>query len=126
MRRLWIGVGLLAVMLAGALLLAEITERSHAPAAKALREASSFAEAGKWQQARGSAGEAQSLWKKKWHLTASFTDHEPMDEIDALFAELQVYGDAGNTLSFRAVCGRLEELLESLSMEHRITLWNFL
>ena len=49
---------------------------------------------------------------------------EPMDEIDALFAEVKVYGRQEDTTQFSAACAHLASLLDAMGESHGCYWWN--
>ena len=53
-------------------------------------------------------------------------DHAPMDEIDSLFAQMEVYAQARDSLHFGSYCARLAELITAVSDAHQLNWWNFL
>ena len=126
MKRIWIGIALLAAMLIGGIWVAEVMEQSHFPSARDLRRASELALESDWSRAEALARRAKEKWQKKWPVTASFADHEPMDEIDALFAELETYGKARDKTAYSAACAYLAEALEALGAAHSFNWWNLL
>ena len=126
MKRIWIGIGLLVVLLAAGIWTAEFARDSQRPGAKDLRRASELALAEDWPQAEALRKRALDHWEKRWRLTAAFADHEPMDEIDGIFAELKVYAAVRDQVAYSAACAHLAELLEALGMAHSFNWWNLL
>jgi len=49
-----------------------------------------------------------------------------MDEIDSLFAQLEVFRQAGLWGDFSACCRRLSRLIEAMAEAHSLTWWNLL
>ena len=126
MKRGWIGLGLLLVLLAGGLLGTWGMTACHEPMAEDLEKAAAYALLGDWNRAESLAQTARADWEACWQFTAIFADHAPMEEIDGLFAQLQYYADAGNLQALGACCTRLSELVEEVSDAHRLTWWNIL
>lgn len=126
MKRIWIGVGLLAVLLAGGLWIAGAMENAHEPGASDLRRASELALDGDWLKAEALVERARESWEEKWRITASFSDHEPMDTIDGVFAQLKIYARAQDTVSYAAACADLAEQLRSMSQAHALNWWNLM
>ena len=50
----------------------------------------------------------------------------PMDDVDTLFAEMQVYAQAEEIPHFAACCGQLSRLVLAMAQAHSPTWWNFL
>ncbi len=126
MKRLWIGVfflvALLLLTVAGSLAMDAI----HDPISNQLREAADAAQAQDWARADALMQQAHGRWSRYWALTASFADHNPMDDIDALFAELEVFRAQRETVHFAAICAHLSELARAMEESHNLSWWNLL
>ncbi len=125
MRRCWIGLALLLVLLAGAALVTWSMARIHEPIADALESASRLALDGDLAQARALAAEAAQDWAQGTAFRGCFADHAPMEEADGGFAELAVYADAGETAEFAAACARLSRQVAAMAQAHSLRVWNF-
>lgn len=121
MRRGWIGGGLLAILLALSLLVTWCMDRFHEPVAANLEQAADFALAGDWENADALARRARADWEKHWDFSAAFADHEPMENIDGLFAQTEVYEKARDTVAFAATCAELARQVEAMGEAHGIT-----
>ena len=126
MKRIWLGIGLLAGLLAMGLLVTEHMEDTHLAVSRELERASRLALAEDWTGAERAMGKARGLWEKKRHFTAAFADHEPMDGIDALFAELKIYAAARDGEAYGAGAANLARQLEALGSSHSLNWWNLL
>lgn len=109
MKRLWVGILLLLVLLAGTLTVTVAMDRIYAPMVEAL-------EAGDLEAAE----ERYGRWRQ---LTAAFADHGPMEEMDALFARAEICGDEQER---RALCAELAQRAKAMSNAHSPTWWNLL
>ena len=126
MKRIWIGIGLLAALLVAGLWTAESMERSHLPGAEDLRRASQLALEEDWTQAEALTARARGNWEKKWRRTASVADQEPMDEIDGIFEELKVYALLRDAEHYSSTCARLAALLDAMGYAHSCNWWNLM
>ena len=126
MKRGWFGVGLLAVLLALGIFSSVAMGLFHEPVADVLERASDYALEENWDQARRLSGRAEDTWEELWHFSASFADHSPMEEIDSLFAQLEIYEKARDPVAFAAVCASLSRQLEAMSDAHELSWWNLL
>lgn len=126
MKRIYIGIGLLIVLLVLGIWIASAADKAHAPGAVDLEHASQLVLEGSWDKAEALAKRARETWQKKWCFTASVSDHEPMDEIDALFARLSVYARTQDAKDYAAVCAELSERLEAMSQAHAFSWWNLM
>lgn len=126
MGRFWLGVGLLAAFLALSLGATVFAKDTCAPISDTLEQAAQTAQLGHTEEAVAMAKQARDIWTDRWHGTATFSDHAPMDEIDSLFAQLESYGQAGYTADFSALCTRLSQLIQAVAEAQHLTWWNLL
>ncbi len=123
-KRFYQGVSLLLVLLGLCVLVTWGTQKIHEPAQMQLLEASQLALEEDSDQAIRLARQAHSRWEKTRTLTAAVADHSPMDDIDSLFAEMEVYAQAEELPHFSACCLQLSKLLQSMYEAHSFTWWN--
>ncbi len=126
MGRFWFGLTLLALMLAAGLWIGLGMDHAHQDIAAILEQAAEQAMAGDLEQGIALSRQAQTQWDSSWQRTATVADHAPMDEIDSLFAQLQIYGQAGNTVDFAAYCTRLSKLVTAVGEAHALSWKNLL
>lgn len=126
MKRGWIGLGLLTVLLAIGLLVTWYMGRIHKDISEELERSALFSIAGNWEDASETAEEAYEDWQEHWHFSAAFADHEPMEEIDAQFAQLFPYLAARDSVSFSALCRELARQVEAMGDAHGLNWWNLL
>ena len=126
MKRIWIGIILLTILLMAGFWISGFMTQAHKPVAQDIRRAGNLALADQWDSAQILVQQSQAQWKKKWPVTAAIADHEPMDEIDALFAQLDTYAAARDGIGYSAVCAHLSSLLDAISHSHRLTWWNLM
>ena len=126
MRRLWIGVGFLAVMLVLAILLTFLFDRIHTPLAEDLQQASQLAMAQDWEKATALAKQTRAEWKQYRKFIAAVADHEPLEKMEYLLDQLLVYADLRRTADFSAVCVELAALADAMLESQSLTWWNFL
>lgn len=126
MKRLWIGLSILVVLLAGCCLIHTALARIHDPIAADLEQAAEAALMEDWATARDLAQHASIRWEKFHHFTAAFADHTPMDELDGLFAQLKIYAGMRENPHFSATCTHLSFLATAIAESHRLSWWNLL
>ena len=126
MKRSWIGLGILLVLLVIGLLVTWGMGKLHEPIARELEQAASFALEDDWARAVPTAAAAKTSWERGRHFAACFADHTPMEEIDALFAQMEVYAAAEENTDFAAVCAELSRKVEAMGEAHGLMWWNFL
>ena len=126
MKRIWIGIVLLGVLLIGGIGTGEFMEQAHDPVARDVRQAGEVVLRDQWELAQALVKRAQDRWEEKWPVTAAIADHEPMDEIDALFAQLETYEKTRDPAAYSAICAHLGSSLEALSQGYRCKWWNLM
>ncbi len=114
-KRFYLGLGILVFFLALGLFTHVAMDRATQPIATLLEEAARESDPAKARQ-------AEALWEDRWAWIALAADHTPMDEIDSLFAQMEVCEDT----AFAGYCARLTELVEAVADAHRINWWNLL
>ncbi len=125
MRRLWIGIGVLLVLLVLGIGAAALMETVPGALAQDMDRAAQEA-AVQWESAKALAQSARARWEQWEHTVASLTDHAPLEELQGLFRELsvsQLWEDRGY---FATVCARISALAEALSQSHSLHWWNLL
>lgn len=118
MKRFWIGITVLAVLLASGSAVSFFMERYHRPISHELAQAAQAAAGGRLERAAALAKNAHTRWLRCRDFTAAFADHTVLEEMDALFAEIDVYAAARDSISFAAACAHLSELAQAVSESH--------
>ena len=126
MKRCWFGFALLGVLLIGCLGAAAETDRFQAPICRALEQAEQAALAEDWDAALLSAGDARARWDRGWRWLAAVTDHAPMEELDSLYAQLEVAGTLRQGDEFASLCAVIRRCTHALADAHRADWWNVL
>ena len=124
MKRIWFGVALLIALLILGLCSGAVMERTHLTQAEELDRAAHLALENRWEDAAAAFETARNSWEESLPLSAALTDHEPMDEIDGLFAELEVFLQLQDFASFSTSCRYLSRQLEALGKSHSFNLQN--
>lgn len=126
MKRIYLGLGILAILLCVALLVSAVMDRLHAPIAQDLQDAALAAKNGDWESAATLAGSAADRWQHCKRFTAALADHSPMDDMEGLFAELEVYLQQREMPHFAATCRHLAYLAGAMGDNHAMSWWNLL
>ena len=126
MKRMWIGVGLLAAVLIVGIWTMGQLEQIHQNAAKDLENAAENALEGDWNMALALAARAEKNWGKKRTLTAALSDHAPMENAESLFAQLKISAKLRNEESFATLCSCLASQLKALGESQSFNLRNLL
>lgn len=126
MKQLTASIALMALILVSGLFLEKRMENTHHPQADCLDRASGFAAAGDWDNATALMNQARESWEQSRDLTAALAHHDPLNSIDARFAELAIYADTRSEAEFRACCAALAQALRSIPKSHGLHWWNLL
>lgn len=126
MARGWLGAAILAVFLIGGVVAAAEMSNAHLPTVELLEQASEMTINGEFGEGVLLGLEAKDRWEQRWNGTAAMADHSPMDEVDALFGELEVYAITGEQPHFAACCAELAKRIEAVAEAHKFSWWNIL
>ncbi len=126
MKKFVIGIFVLSLLWITGLWVAKTTEEMYAPVISLLEEAADTALIGNLEAAKAQAAEARKLWDKQKKATATMADHTPMEEIDHLFAETDIYARTEEAPHFAACCAQLAVMIQDMSDAHTPNLWNLL
>ena len=126
MKRSWIGFGLLLVLLILGLLVTWLMKEIHEPVTLALDQAAERIQLGDWSSAEGYFDSARQQWDAWKNVRSCFADHAPVEEIDAGFAELQIYCAARENVAFAAACRELARKVSAVGEAHGLVWRNIL
>lgn len=126
MKRFWIGFVLLLILLIGGFASSFALDKLHTPISDELSLAAEAALDDRWAEAVSLAQRARSQWEKQRHAVAAITSHTPMEQIDSLFEELEVYRTEEEVLPFAACCASLSALVDAMAEAHSMSWWNLL
>lgn len=118
MSRIRIGACILLLLLAVCIASAIYMPKTQGKIAQQLQQAARYAQNGDWADASAAAQQAKLAWEKARFFTAVTADHSPMDQIDALFSQLEVYAGQKETTSFAATALQLSHLSAALGEDH--------
>lgn len=126
MGRLWIGVGILVVLLAVGIGLLWGSSMYFEELSQDLEQAGELALAGNWQAAGEKVEKSREKWEQYRPFWASFTDHEPVEQMQNLFSQLELYQTRQLEVDFAAVCRNLVHLAEAIDETHGLKWWSVL
>jgi len=126
MVRGWFGLAILIAFLLLGFLTAGVMDNAHLPTEKLLAQAAEKTLAGDFDGAVALGMEAKNRWDKHWNGTATVADHSPMDDVDSLFAEMEIYAATEEKPHFAAVCQELSQRIQAVAGAHRFSWWNIL
>ena len=125
-RRFWYGFGVLVVLMMLGLWTGWAMEQRQNPITADLEQAAQMAMAGDTDRGTALVTKAKTAWERTKILTATAADHGPMEEIESLFAQIQVYARAGEWADFSAYCTRLAQLVAAVGEAHKFSWQNLL
>ena len=126
MKRLWIGAALLIILLAGGISSTVVTEHFHHSLSRRLESTASAALAQDWEQTGELLHQCQSRWARNRNLIAAVVSHEPIEQIDMLYAQLEIYFQRRDSLGFSICCRALQHQTRALGETQSINWWNLL
>ena len=126
MKRLWIGIGILLALSICAFILTTAIPAIQENMASNLQTACQAVQIGDWASADALMEKARAQWEQSRHFIAAFVDHEPLEQIDSLFSQLEVYRNQLLTIDYAAVCAHLSHLSEAIAESQLLRWWNFL
>ncbi len=125
-KRFWLGMGLLALLMALGIGSGLFSKTVQSPVAQDLHQAGESALREDWEQVRILSNQARERWERWRPLTAVFADHTPLEEIDSSFTALEVYLQWENALSFQAASQELGCMIDAVWEAQSLHWWSFL
>jgi len=126
MKRSWLGLLLLLALLFAGLFTTRKMTAIHDPIEVYLSQAAYWAKLEDWETADLFFQKAEKNWKRSEHFRACLADHNPVEDIDAAFAMLEVYRDAREETAFQGGCRDLARRVAAVGEAHELVWWNLL
>lgn len=126
MNRLWIGIGLLIVLLAMGIGLLWGSTVFFEEFSEEIEQAGELALAGNWADAQKKAAQSRAKWERWRFFWSSFTDHEPVEQMQNLFSQLDVYRARQLEVDFATVCRNLSNIAQAIQESHGLKWWSVL
>ncbi len=126
MKRFWLGIALLLVLLAAGVTTTVIMENRFSPISEKMTRAAEAARTGDMSGAEAALAEAEGLWEQNRNFAASVADHEPMEEIDGLLAAARSLLASGDLIRCAGLCAQVGELTRAMGEAHWLRWWTFL
>ena len=126
MIRGWLGVGILVCFLILGLITSSAMDSAHLPTCEMLDQAADKTLRGDFDGGVALGMAAKARWEQQWNSTATVADHSPMDDVDALFSEMEIYAQTGEEPHFAACCRELAQRLEAVAGAHKFNWRNVL
>ena len=126
MKRIWIGLILTAILIAGGLWTSHAAQQHHREVSRQLEAAGELVAGGNWTEGIALANTARARWEQGWHPMAAIADHRPMEEIDRVFAELEAYAENRDRTHYCATCARLSQMTKAMGEQGGLNWWSLL
>ena len=126
MLRGWLGAGILLVFLILGMVISGVMDSVHLPIGELLEQASQETLNGDFAHGIALGFQAKERWDRQWNGTATVADHKSMDDVDAMFAEMEIYAKTGESPHFAACCAELAQRLQAMAGAHKFSWWNVL
>ncbi len=119
MNRMRLGLLLLAVLLAVSILIGIAIGSIHNSIAEAMLNAADSTDI-------DLAFRTEERWQRWRGLTAAFTDHQPLEQLDQLFAQLSRQSALAHPSEFSMLCVQAACVSRAIAESMELTWWNFL
>ena len=126
MKRFWIGITVLTLLLILGIFSTVLLSRSHRPIRDTLEQAAVAALAGDLGQADHLLKKAKVQWDRNRLWAAALVEHGVLEEAECLFAEAEVYANAANRQALAAACARLAQIMDTIAQSHQTSWQNVL
>ena len=126
MKRFWFGIAFLILLLGLGIWQTAGLSGIHRSLSQTLADAALAAQMQDWETADALSEKAKQQWDRCRNLTASFADHEPMEEAEQLFAELGICKTFSLGENYAVVCSDLSQICKAISESFQISWWNVL
>ena len=118
MSRFRIGAGLLVLLLVVCVWSQLRMSQIQKPIAAEVAQAEDYAAREDWPAAAAAVSEAKAAWEENHTFVASLADHQPMEDIESLFAMLEAYAEERDGTEFRAACQDLTRRILAVKEAH--------
>ena len=124
MKRMWIGTGLLALLIVAGLLTGAVLNKQMDQAAQQLATAGEAAQAEEWSKASALIGQVKADWEQMKWAAEALSDHERLNQIDTAFSQLPAY-EGTDPASYQALCIAIAQDLLLVAKNHTLSWRNF-
>ncbi len=120
MRRFWFALALMLLLALAGFGITQQLNRICQPIALLLEQA----ESATGEEAAHLCAAAREDWERSHKFMAAVTDHQPMEEVDALFDSLAVYLRCGDDLHFSQTCAQLASQIRAIAEAQQVAWWS--
>ena len=126
MKRIWFCGGMMIALLALSVALYFRPGQYYETLSRQMLQASEYAQVENWAQADTISRQCRQKFSETRAFCAAFSDHEPLERMEVLFAQLAVYLQQQETLSFATAALELSTLAREVSESFSLRWWTFL
>lgn len=126
MNKLWIGIGLMVILLLGGIGLLWGSNVFFDGFSRYVSEAGELALVGDWSGATEKMNKSQRQWDTYRRFWASFTDHEPVEQVQTLLLQIELYRKEQREVEFASACRALSRVAENIEESHSLRWWSVL
>lgn len=126
MKRLWLGVGVITALLCCGVWISARSEKVHGSISAQLEQATRAALAEDWPAVAAITEQTHGYWEENLGFSAAINEHTLLDEVEAGFAQLEVYLQRRQATKYAAACAALACRVRVLEEAHRLSWNNFL
>ena len=122
MKRLWIGLVVLVLLVCLGLGATLFVQQVHEPISRQLLQASQAALTDDWGQAMVLFQDVKQRWADWNNAAAAFADHNQLEAADGLLTQIQIYAQSRDSTAFAAGCAQLSRLIRTIA-ESQLPNW---
>lgn len=126
MNRLWIGIALMVLLLAMGVGLLWGSVAFFGSISHEMELSCEAALADNWAQACQTVKNCRSKWDQYCRFWSAFTDHAPIEQVQTLFTQLEIYEAQQLKVEFATCCQALAREAEAIEESHGLAWWSVL
>ena len=126
MNRLWIGIALLVLLPVVGFGMMWGNVSFFGALSREVDACEEAALAENWTLVAEKAAQCREKWEKYCHFWASVTDHAPIEQMNTLFSQLELYENRRKAVEFAACCRAIATQMEAIRESHSLAWWNIL
>jgi hypothetical protein len=126
MNRLWIGIAILVLIVAFGVGIWWGSALFFGDFSREMQDAGEAAVAEDWALAVQKAEKCREKWERFRPVWASLTDHAPVEQVQLLFSQLELYEAEKRAAEFAVCCRSLAKEAEAIEESHGLAWWSIL
>lgn len=126
MKRVWFCGGMMLFLLGLAIALYFEPGKSFKEISSQMLQLSEYAQAEEWEKANALIQQCQQRFSRIRKFSAAFTEHEPLEQMETLLAQLKVYQRQREVLPCATAALELSTLAQEVAESFSLQWWTFL